>query len=268
MQVPRGARSGPSVGHRGKMTLTAAVVTSSIGRDTLSDTIEAVQRQTYPARHTVFVNGPEFHERGRAILERYPDVLACYLPAPGTVKGVPGPESVYGAAPFLTTADVIFYCNDDDIYDPDHVASMMTLIERERLDWAYSLRRIVGMDLAPVAEDDCESLGYWPCFYGPDAYLVDVSSYAVRRQTAISAAPGWYVSPIGDRVFLRALKQVAHAAGCTGRSTVRYRLQPGPGHGTNREFFERGNAKMTGRYPGGFPWRRETVFRRPEPSSR
>jgi len=241
--------------------LSATVVTSSTGREWLPETIEAVQKQTYPTKHFVFINGEAFHERSRPIMEKYPDVKVTYLTgAGGNVGGVVGPEATYAAAPFIVEGDVILYCNDDDVFEPEHVESLVKLIGSKNLDWAHSLRKAVSLDGEFVAEDDCESLGHWPCVYDPNAYLVDCSSYAVRRELAVKAAPAWYCSPIGDRVFLAALKQYARAYGCTGRSTVRYRLQPHGG--VNAEFFRKNNALMKKRFPDGFPWRQESVFRR------
>ena len=243
------------------MKLTATVVTSSTGRKTLVETIEAIKAQTYPTRHYVFINGAGFHERASAIMSRYvPEVTVCYLPlAGGNVRGVPGPEATYAAAPYFVDTDVLFYCNDDDVFEPNHVESLMEMMEDEKLDWAYSLRKAVDLDGCFVAEDDCESLGHWPCCYNANSYLVDCSSYAVRRDLAVKVSGAWYCSPTGDRTFLAALKQCARAYGCTGKSTVRYRLQPHGG--VNAEFFRKNNAIMSSRYPDGFPWRKQTVFR-------
>jgi hypothetical protein len=246
--------------------LTATVVTSSTGREWLKETIDAIRNQTYPAKHFIFINGEGFHERAGGLLSRYADSMAegrlkvAYLPGNGgNVRGIPGPEATYAAAPFLVEGDVIFYCNDDDVYEPDHVESLVKLIGSKNLDWAFSLRKAVALDGTFVAEDNCESLGAWPCVYSPQAYLVDCSSYAVTRDYAVRVAPAWYHTPIGDRIFLAALKAKARAYGCTGRSSVRYRLQPHGG--VNAKFFAAGNATMAARYPAGFPWRRETVFR-------
>lgn len=244
--------------------LTATVVTSTTGREWLAETIEAVQKQTYPVKHWIFINGEGFHERGMELMSRYmpnENIRLCYLPGNGgNVGGVPGPEATYAAAPFIVEGDVILYCNDDDVFEPDHVESLVKLIGSKNLDWAHSLRKAVSLEGEFVAEDDCESLGHWPCVYNPNTYLVDCSSYAVRRELAVKVAPYWYYTPVGDRVFLAALKQYGRAYGCTGRSTVRYRLQPHGG--VDAAFFRNNNAIMAKRFPEGFPWRQESVFRR------
>ena len=241
--------------------LSVSVVTSSIGRPSLARTIHAIKGQTYkgPLKHYVFINGPEYHAAGRSILDEHPDVHVCYLPEPATVGDVPGPESVYAAAPFLVKADVLFICNDDDVYEPEHVESLVTLIEKHDLAWAYSLRKAVDMEGRFIAEDDCESLGHWPCIYDDKSFLVDCSSYAIRRDLYVRVSWAWYQSPVGDRSFLKALNISRAPYGCSGHSTVRYCLQPHGG--VDAAFFENNNKLTKQAYPDGYPWRKSTVFK-------
>ena len=54
------------------MSLSVAVVTSSIGRSTLRKTIESVRGQTYKAvRHYVFAHGWEHHVKVETLLDDY-----------------------------------------------------------------------------------------------------------------------------------------------------------------------------------------------------
>jgi glycosyltransferase involved in cell wall biosynthesis len=241
--------------------MTVTVITSSIGRPELRQCIESVRAQTYPVRHAVYVNGPAFHEPARAVLMDYPEIQAVYLPEDtGNYNGSgPGCAGVFAAAPFLTRSDWVFFLNDDDFYDPDHVESVMAFAKSNDLKWAYSLRRFVGKDGAPVCDDNWCSLGYWP-IYGTNEYVVDNSCYAMQRCLAERYALAWTVSPlIGDRCMLMALKESGARSGCTGRSTVNYRIGTGSAP-DEPEKYHQAAARMRAEFPNGFPWRAPRVF--------
>jgi len=236
-----------------------AVITSSLGRDLLARCIESVQAQTYPVKHHVFINHAMYFDQAKPILEKYPNVFAYYLHEGGFLGDLRGPEAVYAGASFIVgDAEIVLFLNDDDQYEPNHVESLVRLIEDNNLDWAFSLRKIVNDNNEFVAEDDCESLGYWPCVYNDKTYLVDCSCYALRTKIARAAANGWCHKVIGDRAFLLTLKALRTKAGCTGLSTVKYRLHSGSG--VNAKFFEINNPIMESKYPNGLPWRKPIIL--------
>lgn len=237
-----------------------AVITSSIGRPELTRTVQSVASQTYPARHYVFVNGPQFHDAGHRILDHRSKVLTTYLPMATGVKGVGGCEPIYASAGFLLSEDIICICNDDDYFESNHIETLVNHMVKNKLDWAHSLRKIVDDDDQLICEDNCESLGSWPVYCDDKSYLVDCSSYAVARPLWRHVAPSWYVNPIGDRSFLHALKLACHAYGHTGLSTVHYRLHRDSL--VKPEFFKNGNEVMLKKYPGGFPWRSPGTYRK------
>lgn len=239
--------------------MTVAVITSSIGRPELRQTIESVKYQSYKdIQHYVFVNGPEWHDRAREILKDYPEVAAFYLPTHSGDDGAgPGSAQVFAGAPWLTNKDLIFFLNDDDYYDIDHVAMLVKLIKDNELDWAYSLRKFVDKD-GIICEDNFDSLGFWPCSYNEKSYLVDNSCYAIKRKVARKFGHHWIFPVIGDRKILHEMKIAGLRSGCTGQYSVNYRTGgSAPPRGSD---YYNNNLAQEERYKDGFPWRRQTVF--------
>lgn len=238
------------------------VITSTIGRPELRRCLESVQAQTYPGvKHNVYVNGPGHHAHARRVLEDYPAAEAFYLPADtGAYNGsAPSCAGVFAAAPFLTDADWVFFLNDDDFYDADHVESIMALAKAHDLGWAYSLRRFVTRLGEPIVDDDWCSLGHSPIL-GTSQYVVDNSCFAVRRDLAERYGQAWTVMPIiGDRAFLMALKESGARAGCTGRSTLNYRTGTGSAEDDPPKYLQCAEAARKA-FPHVFPWRRPWVF--------
>lgn len=248
---------------------TVTVITSTIGRPELRQCIESVRRQTHPnIRHHVYVNGPRWHESARQVLKDFPDVHAVYLPEEtgdygyGTRENPKGSMAdVFAAAPFLTRSDWVFFLDDDNWYEPDHVESVMRLAREHDLAWAYTLRRLVGRDGTYLCDDDWCSLGHWPVYGNSDAFLVDNSCFAISRRLAQRVALAWTALPvIADRCVLMALKESGARSGCTGRATVNYRI--GLGSAPEEPELYRQIAQRVAREApeGGYPWRNPAVF--------
>ena len=208
----------------------------------------------------VYVNGPQYHAAARAILRDYPDVTAFYLNDETGDYGSGGSMAdVFAGAPFLTRADWIFYLDDDNFFDSDHVASLMNLARENDLKWAYSLRRFVSQEGNAICDDDFRSLGHWPVV-GTDGHLVDNSCYAVSRRLAQRMSLAWTAIPlVADRCFFMALERSGARYGCTGLSTVNYRIGTGSAQETPEHYLNLKDS-VQGRYPGGFPWRKPRVF--------
>jgi hypothetical protein len=246
-----------------KSSPTISVITSSIGRPELRRCIESVKEQTVKCRHYVYVNGLKWMLPAHEIIQEFPHINAMYLPEETGDCGYGHSMSgVFAAAPFLTESDFIFYLNDDDFYDSNHVESLVCLMQDEKLGWAYSLRRFVDIRGNPVCEDDWDSLGYWPNAFDDNSFLVDNSCYAMRRSTARAVATHWTQdSRIADRLVLRELKHLGLPYGCSGISTVNYRLGTGTATAPEALYHECARRARNG-FPEGFPWRKgQSVFR-------
>lgn len=244
-------------------SLSAAVTTSTIGRETLAATVESVLAQSYPCTHYVFVNGPGFEEPSLRILHPYRQHIVLIRngrPLGYDLSGKQlGASGTYASSYYLVREDVVFHLDDDNWFERDHVGSLMDLIVRHELPWAYSLRKICDRQGQYLCEDDCESLGRWPAFQG-NYHLIDQNCLAIRRHVGQRIAPSWMQSSFSaDRGVTETLMQHFPRYGTTGKSTVNYRIGLGSNQVTD-QFFTAGNAVHAERYNGIFPWRRECTF--------
>jgi GT2 family glycosyltransferase len=108
-----------------------AVVTSTRGRPTIRQAIDSVKAQTRGARHYVFAHGKDCWDAVSANTEGS-DVDVVYLPVANGGGGY-AMAPVYAAAPYLVGEDLIFFLDDDNFYEPDHIESITTLIEQHDL---------------------------------------------------------------------------------------------------------------------------------------
>ena len=225
------------------MSLSVAVVTSTQGRSTICKAIESVRAQTYEGkvRHYVFAHGQPHHVKVDILLEDYPYVEGVYLPNANGGNGY-AMAPVFAMAPYVIDEDVIFYLDDDNWYEPDHIESLVSMIEENSLAWAYSLRKIVDADGTFICDDNCESLGMHPNATGH--YLVDNSCYAVRNNVARRHSHAWYVPVISDRSFQHELMRAGLSVGTTGKHSVNYRLSKDGTGGMTAEKFINNNEWM------------------------
>lgn len=234
-----------------------AVVTSTIGRDTLHKTIESVQQQTCHAKHYVFVHGKEFWDTSKKILDKYTDVEAIYLPNNNGNNNY-GMAAVYALAPFVINETIMFYLDDDNWFERQHIKKLSAFIHNNNLGWAYSLRRIVDNDGNYICDDDCESLGYFP--NAENEQLVDNSCYAVTTSLARLISYKWYYPICSDRNFLQGLLSTKVKCGCIGEATSNYRLSKDGSNAMSAELFLENNEFNKKRLNGRFGWRKQSLF--------
>jgi len=245
-----------------------AIVTPSIGQDTLTQCLLSVQKQEYEdIVHYVFIDGYEHKENIiNQISFEQPDVPIKTVTLEENVgKGWYG-HRVYSACSFLVNADAICYLDEDNWIEPDHVKLLVEKLQNGN-QWAYSLRKIYNQKGKLVCEDNCESLGKWPVYFNGEVHHIDTSSYIIRRDIAVSIGHAWYGQWGADRQFFHNLKQHFSQYECTNKHTLCYRLDNNTGKGdsnpnsVNAEFFKKGNAENKKKYAGyveingDFPWK-------------
>ena len=236
------------------MSLSVAVVTSTQGRSTITRAIKSVQDQTRKATHYVFIHGADYSDK--TIPHLADDTVAVHLPRANGGGGY-GMAPVYALAPYAIDEDIICYLDDDNWYEPDHIESLVGLIEKHDLGWAYSLRKIVDNEGNWICDDNCESLGCHPNSHGH--YLVDNSCYVVRTEVARRYGFAWYVPIISDRNFQAELMRNRIRAGTSGRHTSVYRLSHDGTGGMTKEKFIGNNEWMQQNRPG-FEWAKQQIF--------
>lgn len=231
----------------------ATILTPTTGSPYLAQAMESVQNQSFrDVVHLIVVDGVEFEDKVRSIVKEFDPAKYRLVTLPfNTGKNGMNGHRVYAAFPFLINSEYIFFLDEDNWLDEEHVASMVNKIGEKSLDWAFSFRKIYTESGEYVCEDNCESIGNYPTYSGKLG-LVDTNCYGFRRSGLIKAAPYWY-HPLGaDRYFFHHLKKVAPNYRSTGMFTTNYRLSDS--RPTKPDFYCAGNEYMQHFYNNKLPW--------------
>jgi hypothetical protein len=248
-----------------------SVITPTTGNPFLKECIESVRNQTYKnIEHIVVVDGKSRWEQAEKVLfeaafprgESSSDRLLV-LPYPTGTDRYNG-HRVYGGTTYFADGDYHLWLDDDNMLEPNHIESLVKLVQEKNLDWAYSLRKIIDKDGNVLCLDDCESLGIWASILHPEDYFVDVNCYFVKKQVAVGITPVWYrkFREPGQMEIDRAIASVLMHQNnklkfdCTRDYTVRYRVG-NTGLSVQAEFFLKGNEAMLQRHNNKLPWKKE-----------
>jgi glycosyltransferase involved in cell wall biosynthesis len=234
------------------------VITPTIGKTELVKAIESVQNQTVKCNHLIVCDGSEHWDTVK-LLTGNSGCQVVQTPCNTGAAGFNG-QRIYAAYPHLVNADYVLFLDEDNFYEPNHVESLIDLIEKRGLDFAYSLRKIHDKNGTYLCNDDCESLGKWEIFLsrhstsGP-AYLIDTSSFCFKHKFIKDTCHLWHSGPWGeDRRYLYFVKDHAKYD-TTGLYTLGYRLDGNP-NSVTEEFFQKGNKIQLEYYGGRYPWRK------------
>lgn len=239
------------------------LITPTTGHPRLRGAIRSVQAQSHPdVQHLVVIDGEPRRAAAEAILEETNfQGRVLVLPEITGAHGFNG-HVIYLTVAHLVSSEFVALLDEDNTLESDHLAKLDSLCERHRLDWAYSLRNVVGGN-GETLRDDCQSLGLWPAFVGC-YHHIDTSCYFVRREVFKQAATVWdrpfdpaVRSP--DQVFCGWLMHHHPRGFTTGEYTMNYWLgseATGQKLGVHDRlsFFRRGNAVQELVYRH-FPWR-------------
>jgi hypothetical protein len=238
-----------------------SVITPTIGTAKLRRAVESIQAQAYPrVEHVIVIDGPEGEARARAMLPSNPSHRCHVISLPFNTGGDGFIcHRIYGACVYLVNGRYVVFLDEDNWFEPQHIASLMELVESKGLEWAYALRNIRDANGRLVARDDCQSLGRWPAWNTPERHLVDMNCYLLRRDIAIGLSPSFYrrvhdqENP--DFRLCRFLLERAKRFDTNGDYTVNYTVG-NASWSVTAEFFLAGNKAMAERYPEKFPWRK------------
>ena len=249
------------------MGLSILVITPTTGSPELVDAIKSVHNQTNKiVEHLLVVDGVRFSERvdktlHDAEITTNGRLRRLDLPFNTGSGGFYGHRIMAGFG-HLINHDYVLFLDQDNWFEPDHVDSLISIIENKKLDWAYSLRQIFDKYKNYLTPDNCESLGKWPAWVDENAYLIDTSSYCFKTSFYRQVCHLWDYGWGGDRRFYTILKDhIKHTNyGCTGDHSLNYRLGGNEGSVTE-EFFEQGNKLMYEKYKGkeNLPWLNQSL---------
>ncbi|MBD6617602.1 glycosyltransferase [Komarekiella sp. 'clone 1'] len=253
-----------------------SVITPVTGNPLMKQAIQNVQDQDYPhIEHLIVIDGQEREAAAQSILEeiefKKPQTHVLCLPYATGKDGFNG-HRIYGMSPFLAKGDYLAFLDEDNWFEPNHISSLVHIVEEKQLDWAYALRKIVNSNGTFATYDNCESLGKWQVFYN-NYHLIDTNCYFLKKRVALQHAHQLYMrhgelttgepgtaSVKSSAIILcnELLKAYPHCD-TPGLYTVNYRA------GMSRfsvqlEFFHQGNAVMQTKYPQGFPWQKESLI--------
>ena len=239
--------------------MSATVIIPTTGAPELRKAVESVLQQNCGGGVTcyVVVDGSENWEKTYDALEPYLDIdrlKIAQLPINVGANGFYG-HRIYAAFTHLVNSKYVLYLDQDNWLEPNHIKSCVQTIEKNNLDWCYSLRNVYSKDAEFICQDNCESLGKWQSYHGMNH--VDTNTYCLKTEIAIKLAQVWHGGWGQDRVFLSAITQYFKNWDCTGEYTVNYRVDGGQGSVTS-DFFLNGNKIMDEKYKGNFPWTKKT----------
>jgi glycosyltransferase involved in cell wall biosynthesis len=232
-------------------------VTATTGDARVMQAIDSVSAQSYKnIQHLVVLDTPQVPADVKTAI-RQQGVDMIELPYP-TGKDRFNGHRIYGASTFLGKGDFFCFLDEDNWFDPDHIASLLDVIQRG-FSWAFSLRKIVDANGVFICNDDCESLGKWPTILGDEDFLVDTNCYFLPRQIAIQSSPIWYRKfrdpgvQDADRALVAWLLKNTFNCDTSGRYSVNYRVGS-TANSVQRDFFLEGNQRMLEKREGKLPW--------------
>jgi len=243
-----------------------SIITPTTGSPFLQECIESVRNQTYKnIEHIVVVDGNERWKKCDSILKElsFPNGTTEHifvLPYPTGTDRYNG-HRIYGGTTYFANGDYHIWLDDDNVLEPNHIESLVKLVQEKNLDWAYSLRKIIDKDGNVICLDDCESLGKYTSVLNDN--FVDVNCFFVKKEIAVQITPVWYrkarepnVMEV-DRAITAILMNDKNKLRFDSNDdyTVRYRVGS-TGISVQGEFFLNGNKQMLQRYNGELPWKK------------
>ncbi|WP_165939986.1 glycosyltransferase family 2 protein [Dyadobacter psychrotolerans] len=234
-------------------TSKVTIITPTTGSQFLGKAIESVINQSYvDVLHLIIVDGEQSLENTEKVMKEFNSTKLKLMVIPhNTGKGGMNGHRIYAAIPYLVNSDFIFLLDEDNWYEPNHVSSLVDIMEKEGLDWIYSMRNIYTHDENFVAMDNCESLGNFRP-YSNQNNLVDTNCYGFRRSRLVKSAYLWYHPLKADRYFFHHIKKYSPKFKSSRKYTVNYRLKEA--RPLFPEFFLKGNEFMLEKYRGKLPW--------------
>ena len=117
--------------------MSATVIIPTTGVKELRGAIESVLNQTYKSQCYVVADGQDARGKVSTIVSDYganKNLVSCYLPINVGANGFYG-HRVYAAFTHLINTDYVFYLDQDNWLEPNHVEECIKTIEKNDWDW-------------------------------------------------------------------------------------------------------------------------------------
>ena len=234
------------------------VITPSIGTSKLIDAIRSVQNQTYSnLTHIVVADGPEAYDKVFDICVDLQDAHPTIMSLPyntGKTGGNFYGHRIYAGVPHLINSDYIFFLDEDNWYELEHISSLVEVLDRGN-DFVYSFRKVYTPEKEYITDDNCEALGRWPIYFSHDnpQYLIDTSAFAFKREFLIKTCQHWHHGWGGDRNYFYNALRYDPKWDSNYKHTLCYRTSSNP-NSSDAKFFLDGNKKNLEHYKGKLPW--------------
>lgn len=228
------------------------IITATVGTAALTRAIKSVSAQTYPyIIHYIVIDGPAYYldviRQIRALGVAGGLIRIISLPENTGANGFNG-HRIYGAIPYLCNTDYIGFLDEDNWYEDNHVEALVNAITDggEPAVGAYSYRNIVDPSGMFICRDQCESIGNtFHTVINKDDYLMDTSSFIMKRTTLVDYAPNWHVAARttamdSDRRMTQAVLVSGDMMMSSKLFTLNYTVESSP-MSVRREFFIQGN---------------------------
>lgn len=209
---------------------TVTILTPTIATDALANAVRSVARQQpvpgVDIRHIVVADGKRYENAARDIaikawegVGHTPKVYS--IPDNTGANGWNG-HKIYAHYAQLLDADYLCLLDEDNTFEPEHVATLLPIAEKHGFAW--SLRTVYTKGGERLGVDRAESIGKW--IQHPDHapyILVDTSCWMLRRDFVAHLAH--FLEPwSGDRRFTRHMASMAPDLQpmCSGLATMNY----------------------------------------------
>lgn len=233
----------------------AVIIIPTIGKPELYDCIKSCINQSYKnIKIRIVIDGLNYKSSVIDIINQYSGIENVQIDVLSENVGSGGwyGHRVYAAYSLLVNQDYVFYLDEDNILEYNHVESMISCCETNNLSWAYSLRNIVSNTKDFVCQDNCESLGKWNPF--TDYNHIDTSCYCLSLNVARRFSTAIFGQWGADRNFYKVLSDYEKNYHTTGLYTLNYRLGGNEGS-VKKDFFLYGNKIVEEKYGKNLPWR-------------
>ena len=135
--------------------MSATVIIPTTGSPELLDAVDSVLSQTYNTVCYVVVDGRQNSNKVKLLLTTRlsGNIQVAYLPENVGANGFYG-HRVYAAFTHLINTEYVFYLDQDNWYENNHVESCVKTIEDLGLDWCYSLRNVYTKNSQFICQDN------------------------------------------------------------------------------------------------------------------